>query len=104
MSESPNVNPGADVDPAPTTTLVALATPRVGVTNVGELVNATVFDPLSSVRAEARLALEGVARKVATPVPRPETPVEIGKPVQLVRVPLEGVPRAGVTNVGDVAP
>jgi hypothetical protein len=31
---------------------------------------------------------------VATPVPRPDTPVDIGKPVALVRVPLLGVPRA----------
>ena len=58
--------------------------------------------PVSSVRHEARLAELGVARKVATFVPRPETPVETGSPVQLVSVPLEGVPRTGVTSVGDV--
>jgi hypothetical protein len=33
-------------------------------------------------------------RSVATPVPSPLTPVEIGKPVQLVRVPALGVPSA----------
>ena len=33
----------------------------------------------------------------------PVTPVESGNPVQLVRVPELGVPRAGVTSVGDVA-
>jgi hypothetical protein len=59
--------------------------------------------PVSSVTAEIRFALEGVPRKVATPVPRPETPVLIGKPVALVKVPLEGVPRAGVTKVGLLA-
>jgi hypothetical protein len=49
------------------------------------------------------LALEGVARNVATPVPKPDTPVEIGKPVILVATPEAGVPSAGVTKVGDVA-
>ena len=44
------------------------------------------------------------AKNVATPVPKPETPVLIGKPVQLVNVPLAGVPKAGVTNVGLVEP
>ncbi len=33
----------------------------------------------------------------------PVTPVVSGKPVQLVNVPEEGVPSAGVTSVGDVA-
>ena len=40
---------------------------------------------------------------VPTPVPSPETPVEIGRPVPLVNTIAEGVPRAGVVNVGDVA-
>lgn len=43
------------------------------------------------------------ASAVATLVPSPETPVEIGRPVALVSVPLEGVPSTGVTSVGDVA-
>ena len=34
------------------------------------------------------------ASAVATPAPNPETPVEIGRPVALVSVPLDGVPRA----------
>ena len=33
----------------------------------------------------------------------PVTPEVNGNPVQLVSVPDEGVPKAGVTNVGDVA-
>jgi len=43
---------------------------------------------------------------VAVPVPplatgnRPVTPVDKGRPVALVSVPLEGVPKAGVTSVG----
>jgi hypothetical protein len=40
------------------------------------------------------------AVKDESPVPPPAT----GSPVQLVKVPDEGVPRAGVTNVGDVEP
>ena len=47
------------------------------------------------------MALEGVAKRVAMPVPRPLTPVEIGRPVALVKVALVGVPRIGVTNVGE---
>jgi hypothetical protein len=37
------------------------------------------------------------------PVPRPDTPVEIGSPVAFVKVALVGVPRIGVTRVGEVA-
>jgi hypothetical protein len=55
------------------------------------------------VKAEARLAPDGVVKNVAMPVPNPETPVEIGNPVALVNVAEVGVPRIGVTRVGDVA-
>jgi hypothetical protein len=44
-----------------------------------------------------------IAKAVATFVPKPLTPVEIGSPVQLVNVPEDGVPSTGVTSVGDVA-
>jgi len=77
--------------------------PRSGVTSVGLVANTSAPEPVSSVTAEARLALDGVARNVATPVPRPDTPVLIGSPVQLVRVPEDGVPSTGVTSVGLVA-
>jgi len=77
--------------------------PRAGVTRVGLVAKTKEPVPVSSVTAEIRFALEGVARKVATPVPRPETPVLIGKPVALVKTPLAGVPRAGVTKVGLLA-
>ena len=83
--------------------LVAAAAPRVGVTKVGLLVNATVPDPASSVNADARFAEDGVARNVAIPVPRPEIPVATGRPVAFVKVPADGVPRSGVVNVGDVS-
>jgi hypothetical protein len=82
---------------------VAVATPMSGVVKLGLVVNATVPDPASSVSAAARFAEDGVARNVATPVPRPEIPVATGSPVTFVIVPDAGVPRAGVVNVGDVS-
>jgi hypothetical protein len=77
--------------------------PRAGVTSVGELANTSAPEPVSSDTAEARLAEDGVAKKVATPEPNPDTPVEIGSPVAFVRVAEEGVPSAGVTSVGELA-
>jgi hypothetical protein len=74
--------------------------PRAGVTKVGLLANTKAPLPVSSDTAEAKLADDGVAKKVATPVPKPLTPVEIGNPVRLVAVPEAGVPNAGVTKVG----
>lgn len=75
--------------------------PRTGVTNVGLVANTSEPVPVSSVTAVRKLALVGVAKKAATPVPRPDTPVDTGKPVQLVKVPEAGVPRLGVKKVGD---
>jgi hypothetical protein len=75
--------------------------PKTGVTRVGLVANTKEPEPVSSVIAEAKLALDGVAKRVATPVPKPLTPVEIGKPVALVKVALVGVPRIGVTSVGE---
>ena len=74
--------------------------PSSGVTKVGEVAKTAAPLPVSSVRAAAKLALLGVARNVATPVPNPLTPVLTGSPVQLVSVPEVGVPRTGVTSVG----
>jgi hypothetical protein len=74
--------------------------PSAGVTKVGELVNTKLPVPVSSVTAEAKLADDGVAKKVAMPAPNPLTPVEIGKPVALVNVADAGVPKTGVTSVG----
>ena len=74
----------------------------VAVVSVGEVAKTASPVPVSSVNAAAKFADDGVARKVATFVPRPETPVETGRPVHDVSVPLEGVPRTGVTSVGDV--
>jgi hypothetical protein len=74
--------------------------PNAGVTKVGEFVNTKLPVPVSSVTADARLADDGVAKKVAMPAPKPLTPVEIGKPVALVSVADVGVPKTGVTSVG----
>jgi hypothetical protein len=79
---------------------VPVATPNTGVTNVGLVAKTAEPVPVSSVKAERRLSELGVARKVATPVPRPDTPVAIGRPVAFVKVALVGVPRIGVTRVG----
>ena len=67
----------------------------IDVVNVGEVAKVNAPLPVDVVAtADARFALVGVASHVATPVPRPDTPVLIGSPVQLVSVPLLGVPSA----------
>lgn len=47
------------------------------------------------------LPVAALANPVATPVPSPDTPVETGRPVPFDRVTAEGVPRLGVTRVGE---
>jgi hypothetical protein len=89
--------------PVPLVSVTADGVPRLGVVKVGEVPNTNAPLPVSSVTAAATFALLGVAKAVATPVPSPETPVEIGSPVAFVKVPLDGVPSAGVTSVGEVA-
>jgi len=92
--------------------LVAVATPRTGVTKVGLVASTKEPVPVSSVTAAARFALDGVPRNVATPVPSevipvpplatgrvPVTPVVKGNPVALVSTPDTGVPRAGAVKV-----
>lgn len=74
--------------------------PSAGVTRVGLVAKTSAPEPVSSVTAEAKFAELGVAKNVATPVPSPDTPVEIGKPVQFVNVPEVGVPKIGETKVG----
>lgn len=72
----------------------------VSVVTVGVVPNTNAPEPVSPVTAVARFAEDGVARNVATPEPKPETPVEMGSPVALVSVPEDGVPKAPlkVTN------
>ena len=69
----------------------------------GDVSNTNAPEPTSPVTAAARFAEDGVAKNVATPVPSPLTPVEIGSPVAFVSVRALGVPRLGVTSVGEVA-
>ena len=76
---------------------------RVAPEMVGEVPNTAAPVPVSSVRAAIRFADEGVPRKVATFAPRPETPVAIGRPVALVSVAADGVPRFGVVKAGELA-
>ena len=73
---------------------------RVGADRNGAFWKTSAPLPVSSVTADARFALDGVARNVATPVPSPEMPVDTGSPVQFVKVPLAGVPRIGADSVG----
>jgi len=70
----------------------------VGPVKSGLVANTREPVPVSSVHAVRMFVLENVPNIVATLVPRPLTPVEMGKPVQLVNVPLAGVPRIGVVE------
>jgi len=87
--------------------------PNAGVTRVGLVANTRAPEPVSSVIALAKLALDGVPNNVATPVPKevmpvpplatgkvPVTPVDRGNPVPLVNTTAEGVPRLGVVKTG----
>ena len=76
--------PVATGNPVALVNVTADGVPKLGVTITGELENRILPVPVSSVTAAARLAEEGVAKKVATPVPSPLIPVETGKPVALV--------------------
>jgi hypothetical protein len=57
--------------------------------------------PLKVVKAPEEPTL--TASAVATFEPNPDTPVEMGRPVALVKVAAEGVPRLGVVREGEVA-
>jgi hypothetical protein len=82
--------------------LVAVATPKTGVTNVGEVAKTSAPLPVSPVTAAAKLADDGVAKNVATPAPRPVI-VPTGKLVAFARSMAEGVPKSGVTNAAFIA-
>ena len=72
--------------------LVAEAAPNTGVTSVGDVLKTVATVPVEDVTPVPPLATGKV----------PVTPVVIGRPVQLVNTPEAGVPRAGVTRVGEV--
>ena len=73
--------------------ITPLATvPKTGAVKVGDAIvglvpNTNAPVPVSPVTAEAKFALDGVAKNVATPLPSPLMPDATGKPVQLVNVP-----------------
>ena len=79
---------------------VPVAAPITGFTKVGALANTNAPEPVSSVIVDIKFALVGVAKNDAIPVPKPLTPVAIGKPVALVKVTLEGIPKFGVVKIG----
>jgi hypothetical protein len=60
---------------------------KVGEASVGLVPNTSAPDPVSPVTADAKFALVGVAKKVATFAPNPLIPVATGRPIQLVNVP-----------------
>lgn len=64
--------------------------PKTGVTSVGLVDNTVLPDPVEVVTPVPPLATGNV----------PVTPVVRGSPVQLVKVPEEGVPKTGVVSVG----
>jgi hypothetical protein len=70
--------------------LVAVATPKTGVTRVGVVDNTVAPVPVEVVTPVPPLATPRV----------PVTPVDRGSPVALVRTPDAGVPRAGVVSTG----
>ena len=103
--------------------LVAVATPKTGVTKVGVELNTTFPVPVEVVvpvppdvtgkvpeaRAEVDVAYKAPfkvnALKLVPPLAvgrTPLTPVVSGSPVAFVNVTDVGVPKIGVTNVGDV--
>jgi hypothetical protein len=65
--------------------------PKAGVTRVGLVDKTTSPVPVEVVTPVPPLATDSV----------PEVPAIIGKPVQLVKTPADGVPIFGVTRVGD---
>ena len=85
---------------APTVPLMLILAVPVRFVTVPEL--GVPSAPLNSTGAPALPVL--TANAVAMPVPRPDTPVLMGRPVQLVRVPLAGAPNAPpLTNSVELA-
>jgi hypothetical protein len=84
--------------PEPTIIAAEVLVPPVNALNAGLPTEAQVPSPRQKVVDEAPVPLF----KFVTPR-LPVTPVVKGNPVALVRTTAEGVPRAGVVRVGDVA-
>jgi hypothetical protein len=69
------VTPVVKGKPVALVNVALVGVPNTGVTKVGEVANTAEPVPVSSVKAERRLALLGVPKNVATPVPKLEMPV-----------------------------
>ena len=80
--------------------IIAVGVPKLGVTKVGDVANTSEPVPVSSVTDARKLADVGVAKNVAMPVPKPATPVEIGKPVALIKSAWPTVPSVGLVITG----
>ena len=65
------VTPDVNGSPVAFVSVPDVGVPRIGVTSVGEVAKTAAPEPVSSVKAAIRFALEGVARNVKTPVPAP---------------------------------
>ena len=74
--------------------------PKSGATKTGALANTKAPVPVSSVTAVRKLVDEGVAKNVAMPAPKPETPEAIGKPVALIRSAWPTTPKVGLDITG----
>ena len=75
---------------APTDALLIVPPVIAGLEIVGDVPRTAPPEPVTAFE-----------RAVATPVPRPETPEEMGRPVPFVSVTAEGVPRFGVMRAGE---
>jgi hypothetical protein len=87
------VTPVVKGSPVAFVKVAAEGVPRLGVVRVGDVERTTLPDPVDVVTPVPPRATERV----------PVVPATIGSPVALVKVAADGVPRFGVTSVGDVA-
>ncbi len=69
------VTPVVSGSPVALVSTAADGVPRFGVVRLGLVANTSAPDPVSSLTAAARFALDGVPRNVATPEPRLVSPV-----------------------------
>jgi hypothetical protein len=87
------VTPVVKGSPVAFVKVAAEGVPRLGVVRAGDVERTTLPDPVDVVTPVPPRATERV----------PVVPATIGSPVALVKVAADGVPRFGVTSVGDVA-
>ncbi len=86
------VTPVDNGKPVQLVSVPEVGVPKTGVTSVGEVDKTLLPDPVDVVTPVPPLATGSV----------PVTPVVSGSPVALVNTAADGVPRAGVTSVGEL--